>query len=150
MIEENCLYVDKTQYYLSLVQKPKGQFFLSRPRRFGKSMTLSALKSIFSGDKELFNGLYIYDKEYDWRKYPIIHLSMNALSSTTVEEYDSNLIILLKRIAKEKNISLYETVSPQMFAELIYELSKNSCKVVVLIDEYDKIKLYFNWKIDGD
>lgn len=135
------MYVDKTKEYYNLLCEHNGQFFLARPRRFGKSLTLSALKSIFSGDKELFKGLYIYDKEYDWKKYPIIHLSMNALSSNTAEEYNSNLIIALKRIAKERHLCLQEATSYQMLAELIYELSKINGQVVILIDEYDKVIL---------
>ncbi len=68
-----------------MVSKMEGQFFLSRPRRFGKSLTLSTLESVFKGEKELFKGLYIYDQPYDWKPYPIIRLSMNVCSSSNEE-----------------------------------------------------------------
>jgi len=77
------MYVDKTEEIFQLVTKPKGQFFLSRPRRFGKSLTLSTLESVFLGEKELFKGLYIYDKDYDWKKYPIIRLALNKMGSSS-------------------------------------------------------------------
>ncbi len=138
IITEDVMYVDKTREYYEMVSAFNGQFFLSRPRRFGKSLTLSALKSIFSGDKELFKGLYIYDKEYDWKKYPIIHLSMNALSAETVDEYNNNINIALKRIAEGQGFTLAHQSSSRNFEELILILSKTGGKVVVLIDEYDK------------
>lgn len=66
-IEGNCLYVDKTEYIWKLANFSKGLFFLSRPRRFGKSLTISTLKAFFEGRKELFKGLAIYDKPHDWK-----------------------------------------------------------------------------------
>ncbi len=137
VITENCMFVDKTEEYYKLLQYPKGQFFLSRPRRFGKSMTLSALKSIFEGDKELFKGLYIYDKDYDWKKYPVIHLNMNSLTSNTAEDLEDSLAFEIKQLSKEYNITLESKRASQRFKELIYELKKIN-SVVILIDEYDK------------
>ncbi|MDR0843198.1 MAG: AAA family ATPase, partial [Acidobacteriota bacterium] len=67
-------YVDKTEFLWSLVAPSQGTYFLSRPRRFGKSLTLSTLKAIFQGKRELFKGLAIDGKDYDWKPYPIIHL----------------------------------------------------------------------------
>ena len=75
LIQGNFLYVDKTEYIWQLIKPAKEMYFLSRPRRFGKSLTLSTLKAVFQGKKELFKGLAIYDKPYDWKQYPIIHLS---------------------------------------------------------------------------
>ena len=78
LIQGDFLYVDKTEYIWQLI-KPAGEsYFLSRPRRFGKSLTLSTLKAVFQGKKELFKGLAIYDKPYDWKPHPIIHLDMNG------------------------------------------------------------------------
>ena len=74
------LYVDKTEYVWKLVRSYKGFYFLSRPRRFGKSLTVSTLKAIFEGRRELFDGLAISKKEYDWRPYPVIHLDLNGWS----------------------------------------------------------------------
>ena len=75
LIKENYLYVDKTEYIWQLVNHVGESYFLSRPRRFGKSLTVSTLKAVFEGKKELFKGLAIYDKPYDWKQHPIIHLS---------------------------------------------------------------------------
>ena len=72
------LYVDKTEYIWNLINPAGESYFLSRPRRFGKSLTLSTLKAVFEGKKELFQGLAIYDKQYDWKKYPVIHLDLNG------------------------------------------------------------------------
>ena len=82
IITADYLYVDKTKYIYDLVSKPFGQYFFSRPRRFGKSLTISTLESVFNGEKELFKGLYIYDREYDWKKYPIIHIDFGRSDST--------------------------------------------------------------------
>lgn len=78
IIENDNLYVDKTRYLLSMLESGKF-FFLSRPRRFGKSLTVDTLEQIFKGNKELFKGLYIYDK-YDFKEYPVIRLSMISVN----------------------------------------------------------------------
>ena len=73
LLESNGIYVDKTEYAYNLIKQP-GRFFLSRPRRFGKSLFVDTLKEIFEGNQKLFEGLYIYDK-WDWtKKYPVIKL----------------------------------------------------------------------------
>jgi len=74
LIENECLYVDKTKYFYNLITEPFGQFFCSRPRRFGKSLAISTLESIFSGKRELFDGLFISKTDYSWPKHPIIHI----------------------------------------------------------------------------
>jgi len=137
IIKQNFLYVDKTEYLYDLVKNETGIYFLSRPRRFGKSLTLSTLKSIFLGQKELFKGLYIYNKAFEWKKYPVIHLSLNRMRARTADELEENLIIAVDRIAKSYNIKLETKRSYQKFEELINELYQIE-SVVVLIDEYDK------------
>jgi hypothetical protein len=134
----NCMYVDKTEDIYKLVSKSKGQFFLSRPRRFGKSLTISTLESIFFGEKELFKGLYIYNQEYDWKKYPVIRLALNQLSSSTAEELEKKLSMAMDRIAKKSEISLLSEDASSKFGELIQELYDAHAPVVILIDEYDK------------
>ncbi|MBR4330825.1 MAG: AAA family ATPase [Candidatus Riflebacteria bacterium] len=79
MREGNYLYVDKTEYLWKLVNSPQSMFFFSRPRRFGKSLTLSTLKAIFQGKKELFKGLFIENQPYDWKSYPVIHIDMGSV-----------------------------------------------------------------------
>ena len=86
LIQGNFLYVDKTEYIWQLIRPAKESYFLSRPRRFGKSLTLSTLKAVFEGKKELFKGLAIYDKPYDWKKYPVIHLDFANCNIRTADE----------------------------------------------------------------
>ena len=139
IIESNCMYVDKTEYIYKMVSKYNGQFFLSRPRRFGKSITLSTLESYFKGDKELFKGLYIYDKDdIEWKKHPIIKLSMSAVSSTSTEELDKKLCYDLEYIAETYELELKRDGASEKFKELILKLYNKHTIVVVLIDEYDK------------
>ena len=82
LIQGNFLYVDKTEYIWQLIRPSSAGYFLSRPRRFGKSLTVSTLKAVFEGKKELFKGLAIYDKPYNWKQYPVIHLSFGDFSSS--------------------------------------------------------------------
>ncbi len=137
IIKNNYLYIDKTKYLYDIVKNPIGIYFLSRPRRFGKSMTLSTFESIFNGDKELFEGLYIYDKPFDWKKYPIIQISLNKMRVKSADELEENLCISLDYIAEDYNVNLKTKKSYQKFEELIRILSKKD-HVVILIDEYDK------------
>ncbi|OQY04987.1 MAG: hypothetical protein B6I20_01995 [Bacteroidetes bacterium 4572_117] len=137
IIKNNYLYIDKTKYIYDIVKNPVGIYFLSRPRRFGKSLTLSTFESIFLGEKELFKGLYIYDKDFDWKKHPIINLSLNRLRAKTADELEENLAIMVDDIAEEFDIKIERKRSYQKFSKLIIELSKID-EVVVLIDEYDK------------
>ena len=137
IIEEDYVYVDKTKYALDILQNYK-YVFLSRPRRFGKSLFLDTLRNIFEGNKELFKDLYIYEN-YDFQKYPVIKISwagdFKTLESTkkvalkTLEENQERLGINCK-IDDEVDIC---------FRRLIQEAYKKYQKrVVILIDEYDK------------
>ena len=83
IIEEGYLYVDKTRQIFDLIDKGK-LYFLSRPRRFGKSLTLTTLRYIFDGEKDLFKGLYIAEKtDYDWEKHPVLKFNFATLSNET-------------------------------------------------------------------
>ena len=141
------LYVDKTEYVWKLVRSYKGFYFLSRPRRFGKSLTVSTLKAIFEGRRELFDGLAISKKEYDWKPYPVIHLDLNGWSfhglketrnSLSRLETRNSLSRLVQECAEDHHIALNATEPCEMFRELIRTLSSGEQKLVVLIDEYDK------------
>ena len=138
MREGNFLYVDKTQYLWKMINKSQSMFFFSRPRRFGKSLTLSTLKAIFQGKKELFKDLYIENQPYDWKPYPVIHIDMGSNASSTPEELKEELISIIKNIAIELDVELTETLYNKKFEELIKKLYKRDGKVVILIDEYDK------------
>ncbi|MDR0390906.1 MAG: AAA family ATPase, partial [Planctomycetaceae bacterium] len=131
------LYVDKTEYIHQIVTMGKA-YFLSRPRRFGKSLTISTLDALFQGQKELFEGLYIYDK-WDWsKKYPVIRIDWTLISHKTPAEIEESLFIRLQVFAKNNNIAPLSKRATDCFGELIEELHhKTGEKVVILIDEYD-------------
>ncbi len=127
----------KTKQIEKLINSGK-YFFLSRPRRFGKSLLLSTLKEVFSGNKELFKGLFIYDK-IKWEIYPVIHLDVTSFQyNDTLEIFNDSIIEKLNRTAQLYNHKLSYTKSVKScFEELIKKLSEQN-KVVILIDEYDK------------
>ncbi|MDR0610001.1 MAG: ATP-binding protein, partial [Planctomycetaceae bacterium] len=113
-------------------------YFLSRPRRFGKSLTLSTLDALFSGRKELFEGLYVYDK-WDWnKKYPVIRIDWTRISHETPEEIERDLSEVLRLKAADIGIHLtrkHASGCLDRFIEQLYH--KTGEKVVILIDEYD-------------
>ena len=134
----DCAYVDKTALLFELV-KNRWYYFLSRPRRFGKSLLLSTLKAYFEGKKELFEGLAIAGLEQSWETYPVLYIDLNVGLYTSTEglweALNSNLSILEKTygVAKETNDNA------QRFRDLIWNLAtKTGKKVVILVDEYDK------------
>ncbi|MFN8579073.1 MAG: AAA family ATPase [Candidatus Sericytochromatia bacterium] len=139
IIESDCLYVDKTEEIFKLLSKNEETryYFLSRPRRFGKSLLISTLQEIFKGNKELFKGLYIYDK-IDWKKYPVIRLTLNALTySKGIKGFEDSLLDHINDAYKTYNLKLETNDYKIAFKNLIQELSKIG-KVALLIDEYDK------------
>ncbi len=133
----NFLYVDKTEYIWKLIQSPSAEFFLSRPRRFGKSLTLTTLKAVFEGKKELFEGLAIYDKPYDWKAYPVIHLDMGCCMAKDAAQLEGFLRDTLKEVAWKNGLALEGESVSSAFRMLIGRLSVSQ-PVVILIDEYDK------------
>ena len=139
MLEENYLYVDKTKIALDLINGDGDYYFLSRPRRFGKSLFLDTLKTIFSGNKEVFKDLYIYDK-YEFIKYPIIHISFGSGAGKTKADFEQKVYEILDKNQKDLGITCPENFSSAgCFKRLIEEAYlKYNQKVVVLVDEYDK------------
>ena len=143
--KEDFVYVDKTKHLFNLVRK-KGVYFLSRPRRFGKSLTLSTLESMFKGQADLFKGLYAEEwvKEKAKNPSPVISLDMGNLGNyETIEELNNALIYIVKNSIKQYklNISYDENINKNaglVFFHIINELYDNIDKVVILIDEYDK------------
>lgn len=135
IIGNNCIYVDKTELVHRLINDGK-YYFLSRPRRFGKSLLANTIKEIFKGSKKLFDGLWIYDK-WDWETtHPVIKISFSNISHN-VAGLENAIHIMLDDIAKEYNIKYSQSYYPYKFKELITELSQTE-KVVIVIDEYDK------------
>ena len=137
IVKDDFLYVDKTEFIWNLIRQGKAMYFLSRPRRFGKSLTVSTLKAVFQGKKELFKGLAIYDKPYDWKQYPVIHLDMNGLDFSSVEELESSLCDLVTEAAASHELRLESANAASMFRALINQLAEQE-QVVILVDEYDK------------
>jgi hypothetical protein len=102
-LESNGIYVDKTEYAFNLIKSP-GRFFLSRPRRFGKSLFVDTLKEIFEGNQKLFEGLYIHDK-WDWtKKYPVIKLDFAAGMLNSRKDLDEKIHEIL--FLNEKNLGV--------------------------------------------
>ena len=137
ILEEGYLYVDKTEYIYRLITGNK-YIFLSRPRRFGKSLLISTIEEIFRGNRELFKGLWIYDSDYDWVEYPVIKLDMSNISMFSS---DALLRSLLKQILFQERLlglDIKDDVPQTAFDTTIKEAYlKYSRKVVILIDEYD-------------
>jgi len=139
IIENNYLYVDKTEFIHKIASTGKF-YFLSRPRRFGKSLMVSTLEELFKGNKELFKDLYIYDR-WDWKSnYPIIKVDFGEISHDSSSNLKLSLNKFLKDTAANENLELEEiNLLPDKFSELIRKLyDKTGKQVVVLIDEYDK------------
>ena len=137
LIQGNFLYVDKTEYIWQLIRPAKGMYCLSRPRRFGKSLTLSTLKAAFEGKKELFKGLALYEKPYEWKPYPIIHLDMNGCNFSSRAELRSSLCGIVRECAEDHHVNVSGDIPEQLFRQLIRSLAASS-PVVILLDEYDK------------
>ncbi len=137
--QENYLYVDKTEYLWKLIQNVGESYFLARPRRFGKSLTISTLKAIFEGKKHLFEGLAISKIGYDWKPCPVVHLDMANCNATTTNELNAFLSMLLQQLAKTHGIDLFidERVLPSCFENLVNTVAGDG-DVVILVDEYDK------------
>jgi hypothetical protein len=138
LIEGKAVYVDKTQFIVPLIEKENNaQYFLSRPRRFGKSLFISTLEQFFLGKKELFKGLYIENK-VEWDSYPVIRLSMDRIGFFEIG-LEKALLETVQSIAMSENIVLNELGYSRGFAELLKKMAeKHQKRVVLLIDEYDK------------
>jgi len=132
-------YVDKTPFVARLVEEGGGWYFLSRPRRFGKSLFLDTLRQAFLGRKELFEGLYL-ETHWDWsKKYPVIYIDFAEGVVDSVETLVEIINSTLNYHAETYGIELKERLLNLKLKELVRKLSdKYATKIVVLIDEYDK------------
>ena len=138
IIEGNYVYIDKTSYIYSLLSTGT-HYFLSRPRRFGKSLFLDTIAEVFNGEKSLFEGLFIYDSGYDFIKHPVIRLDMSNISCKSPELLEASLLTRLQERIKEEGFNIDTTIPSELFIQLIKSLkTKYEHNVVVLIDEYDK------------
>ncbi|MEM7181327.1 MAG: AAA family ATPase [Spirochaetota bacterium] len=137
MREGNFLYIDKTRSIYELVKKPAGAYFLSRPRRFGKSVLISTLEELFLGNRELFQGLWMDSAEFAWEKHPVLRFDFSKQKVRTSDGLLRFLYTELAYLAETYKVTLETEDYYSQFQELIRKLGKND-KVVILIDEYDK------------
>ncbi|ODN30445.1 ATP-binding protein [Fervidobacterium thailandense] len=138
LIKGNFIYVDKTKYIYELVKREKGIYFLSRPRRFGKSLLLSTLRCLFTGEKELFKDTWIYDK-WDWQEYPVVYISLASGLFKTQSDLEEKMNNVLKFNAIQYDLDLSGNNIVSRFENLLMSLyGKTKKSIVVLIDEYEK------------
>lgn len=135
--ENGYVYIDKTDLVYDLIDTAK-YLFLARPRRFGKSLLLSTLRYYFEGRKDLFEGLKIMDLEREWKRYPVLHLSLGNINAAKIESLQINIERQFKIWEEDYDIKDKEEDLSSRLATIIrraYE--KTGERVVVLIDEYD-------------
>lgn len=136
--EEDYVYVDKTAYVYQMASRGK-YYFLSRPRRFGKSLLVSTLEAYFLGKRELFKGLAIENLEKEWTSFPVLRLDLNAEKFEQPEELENRINVYLTKWETAYGAASEEMSLSARFAGVVeraYE--KTGKKVVILIDEYDK------------
>ena len=138
MRREGYVYVDKTQLMWKMVSEGS-YYFLSRPRRFGKSLMISTLEAFFSGERELFKGLYVDSVEWDWLQYPILHLDLNAEKYDSKEALDNMLDDFLTKQEELYGRAVTERSPGLRFQGVIRRaFEKTGRQAVILVDEYDK------------
>ena len=137
IVNLNCVYIDKTEYIYKMINLSK-YIFLSRPRRFGKSLLVSTLQSYFEGKKELFKGLFIDSVEKDWTEYPVLRFDMSLAKHQTKEDLPRYLLYILEKNENKFGVKS-DIIDPNLrLTNLITTVYKQTGKqVVVLIDEYD-------------
>ncbi len=135
----NFYYVDKTEFVYTLVQEESGYYFLSRPRRFGKSLFLDTLHQAFAGRKEYFKGLFL-ENNWNWdEQLPVLHISFGSGIFKDTDSLNSRFNYILSRFSEKYKVTLTEKNISDRFDELVRKISeKRNQKVVILIDEYDK------------
>lgn len=137
LVDQNCLYIDKTEYIYKMTQL-SNYIFLSRPRRFGKSLLVSTLQSYFEGKRELFKGLYIDRVEETWTSYPVLRFDMSMAKHGDEERLKRSLGYMLQREEQKWDIISPKLDVNERLQDLIMTVHrKTGKKVVVLIDEYD-------------
>ena len=139
-LRKRYTYVDKTDMLWRLVSDAEDRmFFLSRPRRFGKSLMLDTLKCIFEGRRELFRGLKIEKKRYDWKKYPVVMLNMADITASTVEELREGLLDTIDALVGQFGCKgVVKLSNPGKYLGNFFKvLAAEQGEFVVLVDEYD-------------
>ncbi len=138
LINDNFVYIDKTEYIYKLIQPQRAAYFLSRPRRFGKSLLVSTLKAIFEGNRDLFTGLWLAEQsDYAFEPYPVLSMNLSLERVTDAAHLRQALWQQIDQLAEDFGITLENQTYSSRFAELIRDLGREK-PVVLLIDEYDK------------
>ena len=138
IINKNLLYIDKTEYIYRMAHAGGKHFFLSRPRRFGKSLLVTTMQSYFEGKKELFKGLAIEKLEKEWTEYPVLHFDMSGGKHMEKEQLEEYLDYRLQEEEKKWGITKPVKGANNRLIDLINTAYEKSGKqVVILIDEYD-------------
>ena len=134
----DALYVDKTEFICRLLSVwPKRFFFISRPRRFGKSLFCDTLRNVFEGNKELFRGLYIYDK-HDFEPYPVLSFNFAGQSISSIERFTERIAWNIKRYGKIYGVDMIGDDPAFLLEQLLIGIAENTGKnAVIIIDEYD-------------
>ena len=136
--EGNYLYVDKTKYIVDFREKKMKYVFLSRPRRFGKSLFASTLQAYFEGRKELFEGLAIADYEKEWIKHPVLHFDLSGAKHMSVEQLERYLADMLEEQETRWGYKTHQVDANLRLKDLVKKAYEQTGeKVVVIIDEYD-------------
>lgn len=139
IIQYDFLYIDKTEDIYHLLERKKGAYFLTRPRRFGKSLLISTLDELFQGNRALFKGLWIDSSDYVWEVYPVIRIDFSRHPIRNLVDLEESIQAHLQRVAVRYNLELPVKSVALMFETLIFALSKkfDGQQVIILIDEYD-------------
>lgn len=136
--EGNYFYVDKTKYIVDFREKKMKYVFLSRPRRFGKSLFASTLQAYFEGRKELFEGLAIADYEKEWIKHPVLHFDLSGAKHMSVEQLERYLADMLEEQETRWGYKTHQVDANLRLKDLVKKAYEQTGeKVVVIIDEYD-------------
>ena len=135
---KNYLYIDKTKYVVDFREKGMKYVFLSRPRRFGKSLFASTLQAYFEGRKELFEGLAIADYEKEWIKHPVLHFDLSGAKPMSVEQLERYLADMLEEQETRWGYKTHQVDANLRLKDLVKKAYEQTGeKVVVIIDEYD-------------
>lgn len=139
MITGNFLYVDKTRYIYEMIRPPQGFYFLTRPRRFGKSLTVTTLASLFKGHRDLFQNLWISQTNWDFQPHPVVLLDFSRIDYSSPENLKQSLISRIHQLSSENGLENRLTELPDCHATFLTQLAaKYNTRVVFLVDEYDK------------
>lgn len=139
LIEDGCVYVDKTRYIEKLLTSGSKYYFLARPRRFGKSLFLSSVEYFFEGRRDLFKGLYIDSKDELWNTHPVLRLDLNRERYAEPGKLEIVINFIFREWEEKYGIDCVESNPPQRFSYILRKVyEKTGKRVVILVDEYDK------------